>query len=79
VEILSIFFGGGAELMVISIMSIIPVVAFWKICAKAGFPGALGILIIVPLANIVLVLYLAFADWPALKQSSPSADHEPYS
>ncbi len=70
---------GAPELLIVSIMSIIPVVAFWKICAKAGFPGALGILIIVPFANILLVLYLAFADWPALKQSGPSTEQDSYS
>ena len=63
---------GPAELFVIFIIAIfacfLPVIAYWKICSKAGFHGALGLLIVVPIANIILPLYLAFADWPALKE-----------
>lgn len=61
---------GFFELLVILVISaflfVIPVVSFWKICEKAGFPGPLGLLMLVPLANIILPLYLAFTDWPAL-------------
>ena len=45
----------------------LPVVVFWKICSKAGFPGVLALLMFVPLANVVLPLYIAFADWSALR------------
>jgi hypothetical protein len=48
--------------------ALITVIPFWKICAKAGFPGALSLLMLVPLANLILPFYLAFADWPALRQ-----------
>jgi hypothetical protein len=68
---------GGYELLVILFfypaLCIIPVIAFWKICAKAGFPGPLGLLMLVPIANIVLPLYLAFADWPALNNKTSSS------
>ena len=49
---------------------ILPTIAFWKICSKAGFSGALGLLMLVPIANIILPLYLAFAEWPALKDTA---------
>jgi type VI protein secretion system component VasK len=42
---------------------------YWRIFKKAGFSPALSLLMLVPLANIVMVFFLAFADWPALKQS----------
>ena len=69
---------GGAELGVIIVMLVfyliaflltlvLPTVAFWKICSKAGFPGALGLLMLVPIANIILPFYLAFAQWPILR------------
>lgn len=45
------------------------VISFWKICSKAGFPGPLSLLMIVPIANIILPLYIAFSDWPSLKQN----------
>jgi hypothetical protein len=49
------------------LMAILPVVAFWKICSRAGFNGALGLLMLVPIANLILPLYVAFAQWPAFK------------
>ncbi len=45
------------------------VLPFWKICTKAGFPGPLALLMVVPFANIVLPFYIAFAEWPALRDS----------
>ncbi|MEN6428327.1 MAG: hypothetical protein ABFE13_23500 [Phycisphaerales bacterium] len=49
--------------------ALITVIPFWKICTKAGFPGAMSLLMLVPIANIVLPFYIAFADWPALRQT----------
>ena len=48
--------------------ALITVVPFWRICTKAGFPGPLSLLMLVPFANIILPFYIAFADWPALRQ-----------
>ncbi len=39
-----------------------------KITAKMGYSWALGLLMFVPIANIILLLYLAFADWPMHKE-----------
>ena len=46
----------------------------WRICAKAGFPGPLGIMAILPLLNLVLLFILAFAEWPALRDRKPKFD-----
>jgi hypothetical protein len=54
----------GSAILVGALLTIIP---FWKICTKAGFPGPLSLLMIVPIANIILPFYIAFAEWPALK------------
>ena len=35
---------------------------YWKLCEARSKPGALGLLILVPVANLGLILYLAFAD-----------------
>ena len=43
-------------------------VPYWRIFGKAGFPPALSLLMIVPLVNLVMIYYLAFAEWPGLKQ-----------
>jgi uncharacterized membrane protein YhaH (DUF805 family) len=40
---------------------------YWKIFSKAGYSGALSLLMLVPLVNLVLFIWFAFADWPALK------------
>lgn len=46
------------------VIAIIQIVAFCKIFSKAGYSWALGLLMLVPIANIVIILYLAFAEWP---------------
>lgn len=55
-------------LSVVALGILATVIPFWKICTKAGFPGPLALLMIVPIANVVLPFYIAFAEWPALKQ-----------
>jgi heme/copper-type cytochrome/quinol oxidase subunit 2 len=55
-------------IFVVLIVTIITLVAYCKITAKAGYHWALGILMIVPFGNIILPLYLAFADWPVHKE-----------
>ncbi len=65
---------GGVEIILILLItlfvsviaSILTVLPFWKICSRAGFPGALSLLMLVPVANIILPFYIAFARWPAL-------------
>ncbi|MES1198363.1 MAG: hypothetical protein ABUS48_00075 [Pseudomonadota bacterium] len=41
---------------------------YWKIFTKAGFSGALSLLLLVPIANLIVIIWFAFADWPALKK-----------
>lgn len=77
---------GGYELLVI--FAVVPLVIFmnvllvvlpfWKICAKAGLPSALSLLMLVPIANIILPFYIAFAEWPALRNSQ-GYDRQPTS
>ncbi len=50
------------------VASILTVLPFWKICSRAGFPGALSLLMLVPIGNIVLPFYIAYANWPALQK-----------
>ena len=42
---------------------VVVIVPFWAIFRKAGFPGALAILMVVPLVNFVLLYVLAFSSW----------------
>ena len=45
--------------------------------AKAGFPGWYGVAVVIPMLNLLLVLFLAFAEWPLERKLSglrPSSD-----
>ena len=59
---------------------IISIIAFCRIFSKAGYCWALGLLILIPLGNLIMLLVLAFSDWPikkelrGLKQSQNSGD-----
>ena len=44
------------------------VFAFWQLFQKAGHPGALGLLMLVPIVNLGAVFYLAFSEWPVLNE-----------
>ena len=75
-DIMAFGLPGAAEwfviMLIFPITMVLPVIAFWQICSKAGFSGALGLLMLVPIANIILPLYIAFAQWPALRGDSQS-------
>ena len=50
------------------IATIITVIVFCKIFSKAGYSWALGLLMFIPIANLVMFLVLAFSEWPILKE-----------
>ncbi len=50
------------------IATIIKILIICKIFSKAGYCWALGLLMLVPIANIIMGFYLAFADWPIQKE-----------
>jgi hypothetical protein len=49
---------------VVLIVSLLQLVAFWKILGRMGFPPWLAILASVPILNLVLLYYLALSPWP---------------
>ncbi len=55
---------GMPELLIIAIIGIIIVLPNWKVFSKAGFSGWWSLLMIVPIMNVLLEYYLAFAEWP---------------
>lgn len=60
---------GFIELIIIGIIAIFfTVIPFWMICSKAGFPGWISLAVLIPVLNLVLLFFLAFAEWPALRQ-----------
>jgi len=54
-------------LIVLGIVALV-VAAWCMIFKRAGYPWAMGLLSIVPVANFVIVLFLAFAKWPVERE-----------
>jgi hypothetical protein len=50
------------------IMTIISIFLWWKIFSKAGYSGALALLMLIPLVNIIMIFFLALAEWPIQKE-----------
>jgi uncharacterized membrane protein YhaH (DUF805 family) len=46
---------------------------YGKIFSKAGYSGWLALLMLVPIVNIVLFIWFAFADWPTAKKARGAA------
>jgi hypothetical protein len=58
-------------LLVVLIVSVVKIIPYWKVFAKAGFSPWLSFLMIVPVADLVLLYYLGFSEWPALRGKGP--------
>jgi hypothetical protein len=43
---------------------ILSVPALWRLCSRLGYTGWFSLAMLVPLANILLLYFLAFAEWP---------------
>ena len=67
-------YGMGFNPLWMLVIAALVVVPFWRICEKAGFNGALSLLVLVPLANLLFLYWLAFSEWPArLEPAKPAA------
>lgn len=54
------------QIFLFAVMAALTVVPLWRICARAGFNGALSLLALIPWLGILIVgAILAFATWPA--------------
>jgi hypothetical protein len=55
-------------ILVSLIMMALLTFAFCRIFHKAGYCWALGLLTLVPLANLIMPFVLAFGDWPVQRE-----------
>ncbi len=56
---------GALFALVIALVSVvIGIIVWWKIFSKVGWSGALGLLMLVPIVNLVMIFVLAFGTWP---------------
>ena len=44
------------------------VLPFWMIFSKAGYSGWMSLLQLIPLVNLIVLFYLAFAEWPIQRE-----------
>jgi len=66
---------GPAELILILFIAfivltftVIKVFSFCRIFSKAGYSWAFGLLMLVPMSEVVIPLVLALIDWPVCKE-----------
>ena len=69
------FIGGPAEIILILFIGFIvltftaiKVFSFCRIFSKAGYSWAFGLLMLLPMSELVIPLILAFMDWPVCKE-----------
>ena len=58
------------------VLTAVMIWAYCRICSKAGYCWALGLLMLVPVANLILLLFLAFAEWPIERQIVPQPTNQ---
>ena len=58
---------GLPELLIVLFAAVLIVWPATRICAKAGYTPWLGIASILPGANVLLLWFLALAEWPMRK------------
>ena len=63
---------GVPELFVVVWVFVALVIVMWpagRICRRIGFSPLLGVLAVIPLVNLVLLWFVALAEWPASRRS----------
>ncbi len=56
--------------MMMLFMGVLVVVQIWRICVKAGYSGWFSLLVLIPVANLFLLYFLGFAEWPLERKIS---------
>lgn len=56
---------GGFGFIFMLLWAAILIFPFWRISERAGFPGWISLLILVPVVNIIYVYFLALSNWPS--------------
>ena len=58
-------------------MAVVMVIPYWKIYSKTGQAGAMALLQLIPLVNIVMLYVLAFSEWPIERQMRAEREARP--
>jgi hypothetical protein len=62
---------GIGELVILAVLFVPALLGFigtWAMFRKAGYPGALALLLLVPVAGWILLFWFGSADWPVLQR-----------
>ena len=51
-------------LLVVTLVSFIYVIPFWRILKRTGFQPAFSFLALIPVVKLVALYYFAFSEWP---------------
>jgi branched-subunit amino acid transport protein AzlD len=57
-------------------MAAIMIVPYWKIYSKTGQAGAMALLQLIPVVNIVMLYILAFSEWPIEREMKASRERQ---
>jgi|GEM_PF-811169 len=60
--------GGILGIVVLVITYVVLAIAFWRFLSKAGLTPAIALLMLVPVVNLGVALWAAFAEWPSLRE-----------
>lgn len=58
---------------VMLLAAVLVLVPMWRICVKAGYSGWLSLLVLIPIANLLLLYFLGFSEWPLERRSAPAS------
>jgi len=53
--------------VVVAVVALV-ITIWWKIWDKTGYGGALSLLMLLPVVNLIMLLVLAFGDWPVQQE-----------
>ncbi len=65
---------GASGLVMMLIFGALMVIPFWFIFTKAGYSKWLSLLMLVPIANVIMLYFLAFSTWP-ISDVEPPENH----
>ena len=58
------FFRGGFGCILFLGMVVLLFYPFWKIVTKAGYPGVMCLLFLIPVVNFIFLWVAALSEWP---------------
>jgi heme/copper-type cytochrome/quinol oxidase subunit 2 len=55
--------------LIVSLAAVIfAIIIYWRIASKAGYNGAMSLLLLIPIVNLIILIMFAFSEWPIQKE-----------